>query len=150
MAMAATHMMTIALRMKTGEEDLLLSPDAILKHVYPVDGLDPYRLEFFLRDLGIEERFLSEIVRGAAPDHQYDSTDTRRLWKIAKFDKYDKLSTIVMTLKKNFGPHGRQYPVLACCYQMEPLTSEEAAQTSMSEPHRFETYNSVLTVTRTS
>ncbi|KAJ0454015.1 putative papain-like cysteine peptidase superfamily [Helianthus annuus] len=49
-----------------------------------------------------------------------------------------------MALKKNFGSHGRQYPVLACCYQVEPLTSEEAAQTSMSESHRFGTYNSRL------
>ncbi|MFS8014931.1 putative papain-like cysteine peptidase superfamily [Helianthus anomalus] len=49
-----------------------------------------------------------------------------------------------MALKKNFRPHGLQYPVLTCCYRMEPLTSEEAAQTCMSEPYRFGTYNSRL------
>ncbi|XP_022015183.1 uncharacterized protein LOC110914736 [Helianthus annuus] len=143
MAIDATHMMTIVLRKKTEERDLLLSPDAIIAYADPVYGIGTSQLEEILRDHGIEDRFHNEAVRSVVPNHNYDISRRRR-WKIAKFDEYNTLSTIVMALKGNFGPNGPQYPVLACCERMEPLTSDEAAQTSMSEPFRFGTYNSRL------
>lgn len=135
MAISATHMMTILMRIKHNQPTLLLSPNALLNNAD--NGINIETLESRLQS-GIEERYYYEPLPLQVRDFEYCTDGSRRRFNIIRFKYYQEPYEIIHFLKQNFEPEGRRYPVLALCHPSELMGNNElAAQTSIRNPYHW-------------
>ncbi|KAJ0865927.1 putative papain-like cysteine peptidase superfamily [Helianthus annuus] len=138
-ANSMTHMLTILHRKASGNNNLRLSPNAILRIMTP-NGIDVVDAANIAKSGGLEEHEEGQPIYEKVENFQYkDSTR----YRLKDFKFVSGHYNVVCKLAENFGPGGRCYPLIGYCHPMGSFAQTlVASETSMQNPYRWGAFNS--------